>query len=360
MSSREDSVGHCQSAERRSYGRVPESLIAAFQPLLRQFNVTPLQLCLRCAMSDAHDRDLCDALGQAGGLEILPVAMGRDEIVGQLVRPLLTSMLNQVQASPGSIWVPDGQSLWRDLSASQRSQLVRYAVQQIKLRMTPVAQKRRCYPAGLSLQVTLPEAPGEAELSLIDSVSEATGWDCWPEPIDWNSLPQACRLGPKWEWQDLLGRSDYSRLNKLLRRYKIEPFRLSLLVAMADPNDWETRHEVTEVTGLEVTPFAAEREEVAAALREKLGSAEEDFWRQSALMPIYFQMDRLLPLLVEHEVLPLQLTLRLGTSEPRNLLAFHQIRLMTGFDVEPVEMTGQAVISTLQRMLREPNRPAPN
>jgi hypothetical protein len=349
MSSREESVGPCQSAERRSHGRVPESLIAALQPLLHQYNVTPLQLSLRCAMADHVEDAVCDEMARVSGLRIDRVSAGRGEIVASLVRPLLHRLLAQVQARPGSVWVPDSDTLWESLTPDKRAVLMGHAVQQIKLKMTPVAQRFRCYPAGLSLFVSVPDLDDER---VLDPICEVTGWDVRALQIPQN-LPDLCQPQAPPSWDELLGAEELQRLRPWLERHQVKPLQLSILLAMADPGDWTVRHEVGEVAGLPIQPFQAEEEEIAAALREKVGSAETDLWRQMATIPVFFQIDRLLPLLLQAEVLPLKLVLRLGMANPKDHLTLHQIRLLTGFEVEPVEMTGSAIVGILERMLRQ-------
>lgn len=350
MSSREESVGPCQSAERRSQGRVPESLIAALHPLLRQYNVTPLQLSLRCAMVDPGNQRVCDKLAQVSGFRIDPVWMSHTEIVGELARPQLHRMLAQVNAKPGSLWVPDSDTLWESLPHDNRSALMSHWLQQIKLKMAPVAQRFRCYPAGLSLSVSMADPDNDA---VLDEICEVTGWDVRSVDVAPDRFPDACRFEAAPTWDDLLGRDELVRLRPTLKCHQVRPFQLSLLLAMADPNDWRTRQEVAATTGLEVQPFQAEAEEIAAALHEKVGSAEEDLWRQVATVPLFFKLDQLIPLLLQHQVLPLKLVLRLGLANPKDILALHQIRLLTGFEVEPVEMTGSAIVAIVERMLRQ-------
>ena len=349
MSSREDSVGPCQSAERRSRGRVPESLVVALQPLLHQYNVTPLQLSLRCAMASPFSPTLCDQLAQLSGLDIVPISMCHSDIVGQFVRPLLNRLVAQVSAQPGSVWVPDSNTLWETLSKENRARLVGHAVQQIKMGMTPVAQRFRCYPAGLSLHVSMPDPDNEA---VLDEICEVTGWDVRSVALHPDDFPKICQTDEPLEWDDLLGPEEVSQLRPLIERYQVKPFEMLLLMAMADPTDWRIRQEVTDVTGLRVQPFQAEEEEIAAALREKVGSAQEDLWRQAATVPVFFQLDRIQPLLLEYQILPLKLVLRLGMANPKDIFALHQIRLLTGFEVEPVEMTGSSIVDILERMLR--------
>lgn len=350
MSSREDSVGPLEPKERRKFGRVPDSLIIALHPLLHQYNVTPLQLCLHCAMDDPSQSALIQQLSFVSGLEILATAMPRAEVISELTRPLLNQLVAQVTAEPGSVWVPDSATLWEGLAQDRRSDLMRQSLQQVKLKMTPVAQRFRCYPAGLSLQVTMANWENEA---VLDEICEITGWDVRPALVLPEEFPSACRFDQAPTWEQLLSEEDRRHLTPLLRAHKIEPFEMSILLAMADPSDWRIRQEVSEVTGLSVQPFQAEEEEIAAALREKVGDAEEDLWRQVAIMPTFFRLDRLLPVLVQHEVLPLKLMLRLGMSNVKDHLALHQIRLLTGYEVEPVEMTGQAIVTILERMLRQ-------
>jgi len=350
MSSREESVGPSKPKERRKFGRVPDSLIIALHPLLHQYNVTPLQLCLCCALEDSSNSAIVHQLSSVSGLEIIPTQMCRADIVSELARPLLNRLVAQVSAQPGSVWVPDSGTLWEGLQPEQRQELVRHCMQQVKLRMAPVAQRFRCYPAGLSLQVTMANWEDE---SVLDEICEVTGWDVRPALVLPEEFPTACRFDQAPTWSSLLSDEDYQQLAPLLRAHKIEPFEMSILLAMADPSNWRTRQEVNEVTGLSVQPFQAEEEEIAAALREKVGSAEEDLWRQVAIFPTFFQLDQLLPVLAEHEVLPLKLVLRVGMSNVKDHLALHQIRLMSGYEVEPVEMTGQAIVSILERMLRQ-------
>ena len=350
MSSREDSVGPSEPKERRKFGRVPDSLIIALHPLLHQYNVTPLQLCLCCAMEDPTQSALLQQLSFVSGLEMVPSQMGRVDIVSELTRPLLNQMVAQVTAEPGSVWVPDSATLWDGLAQERRLDLMRHSLQQVKFKMTPVAQRFRCYPAGLSLQVTMANWENEA---VLDEICQVTGWDVRPALVLPDEFPGACHFEPTPTWEQLLSEEDYRELAPLLRTHKIEPFEMSILLAMADPSDWRTRQEVSEVTGLSVQPFQAEEEEIAAALREKLGDAEEDLWRQVAIMPTFFCLDRLLPMLVQYEILPLKLLLRLGTSNVKDHLAMHQIRMMSGYEVEPVEMTGQAIVAILERMLRQ-------
>jgi hypothetical protein len=350
MSSREDSVGPSEPKERRKFGRVPDSLIIALHPLLHQYNVTPLQLCLCCSLADPGQRALIQQLSMVSGLEILPSPMPRADIISELTRPTLNRMVAQVSAEPGSLWVPDSATLWESLSFDQRLELMRHSLQQVKLKMTPVAQRFRCYPAGLSLQVTMANWENEA---VLDEICEITGWDVRPALVLPEDFPRACRFDQAPSWEQLLSQEDYRHLKPLLRAHRIEPFEMSILLAMADPSDWRTRQEVSEVTGLSVQPFLAEEEEIAAALREKVGGAEEDLWRQTAILPTFFKLDRLLPALVQHEVLPQKLVLRIGMSNTKDHLALHQIRLMTGYEVEPVEMTGQAIVAILERMLRQ-------
>ncbi|MBT9584398.1 hypothetical protein IV102_13735 [bacterium] len=350
MSNREEFVGPCQSADRRSQGRVPESLIAALHPLLRQYNVTPLQLALRCAMVDPADHALCDQLAQVSGFRIEPVSMSQTEMVSELVRPLLHRMLAQVSAQPGSLWVPDSDTLWESLSHENRTALMSHLLQRIKLQMAPVAQRFRCYPAGLSLTVTMTDPDNDA---VLDEICEMTGWDVRSVDVAPEQFPEACRFEVPPSWDDLLGREELARLRPMLECHQVKPYQLSLLLAMADPNDWRTRQEVAAITGLAIQPFQAEADEIAAALHEKVGSAEEDLWRQAAIVPLFFQLDQLAPLLLQHQVLPLKLVMHLGLANPKDVLALHQIRLMTGFEVEPVEMTGSAIVAIVERMLRQ-------
>ncbi|MFN8611929.1 MAG: hypothetical protein U0931_30570 [Vulcanimicrobiota bacterium] len=349
MSSREESVGPWEPKERRKFGRVPDSLMLALHPVLHQFNVTPLQLCLCCSMADPGQRGLIQQLSMLSGLEILPTAMPRSEIISELTRPTINQLVAQVSARPGSVWVPDSASLWASLSYEQRLELMRQSLQQVKLNMTPVAQRFRCYPAGLSLEVSMANWENEA---VLDEICEVTGWDVRPALVSPDGFPSACRFDQSPTWEQLLSDEDYRHLKPLLTVHKIQPFMMSILLAMADPSDWRTRQEVSQVTGLAVQPFQAEEEEIAAALREKVGGAEEDLWRQTAILPTFFKLDRLLPGLVQHEVLPQKLVLRIGMSNVKDHLALHQIRLLTGYEVEPVEMTGQAIVSILERMLR--------
>ncbi|MBS2034566.1 hypothetical protein JST97_06250 [bacterium] len=321
----------------------------ALHPVLHQYNVTPLQLCLCCAMAETQQRSLLQQLSMVSGLEIIPSAMPRADIISELTRPTINRLVAQVSAQPGSVWVPDSGSLWEGLTYEQRLELMRHHLQQVKLKMTPVAQRYRCYPAGLSLQVTMDNWEDEAAL---DEICEITGWDVRPALVLPEEFPTACRFDQAPSWEQLLSDEDYRHLKPLLRAHKIQPFEMSILLAMADPSDWRTRQEVSEVTGLSVQPFQAEEEEIAAALREKVGGAEEDLWRQTAILPTFFKLDRLLPALVQHEVLPQKLVLRIGMSNVKDHLALHQIRLLTGYEVEPVEMTGQAIVSILERMLR--------
>lgn len=350
MSSREESVGPLEPKERRKFGRVPDSLIIALHPLLHQYNVTPLQLCLSCAMDEPANSALVQQLSFVSGLEILPSPMPRADVISELTRPLMNQLVAQVNAEPGSVWVPDSTTLWEGLAQERRLDLVRHSLQQVKLKMTPVAQRFRCYPAGLSLQVTMANWENEA---VLDEICEITGWDVRPALVLPEEFPSACRFDQAPTWEQLLSDEDHRHLSPLLRAHKIEPFEMSILLAMADPSDWRIRQEVSEVTGLSVQPFQAEEEEIAAALREKVGDAEEDLWRQVAIMPTFFRLDRLLPVLAQHEVLPLKLMLRLGMSNVKDHLALHQIRLMSGYEVEPVEMTGQAIVTILERMLRQ-------
>lgn len=301
-------------------------------------------------MDDPKNSALLQQLSFVSGLEMVPSQMARTDIVSELVRPVLNQLVAQVSAEPGSVWVPDSATLWEGLPHEKRLELMGHHLQQVKLQMTPVAQRFRCYPAGLSLQVTMANWEDEA---VLDEVCEVTGWDVRPALVSPEDFPTACRLEQAPGWEKLLSEQDYRKLAPLLRVHKIVPFEMSILLAMADPSDWRTRQEVAEVTGLSVQPFQAEEEEIAAALREKVGDAEEDFWRQMAVLPTFFQLDRLLPMLVQHEVLPQKLLLRLGMSNVRDPLALHQIRLLTGYEVEPVEMTGRAIVTILERMLRQ-------
>lgn len=301
-------------------------------------------------MEDPNNSALVQQLSFISGLEIVPTPMSRVDIVSELTRPLLNQLVAQVTAEPGSVWVPDSTTLWQGLAPERRLDLMRHSLQQVKLQMTPVAQRFRCYPAGLSLQVTMANWENEA---VLDEICEITGWDVRPALVMPEEFPSACRFDQAPSWEQLLSEEDYRHLAPLLRTHQIEPFEMSILLAMADPSDWRTRQEVSEVTGLSVQPFLAEEEEIAAALREKLGDAEEDLWRQVAIMPTFFRLDRLLPVLVQQEVLPQKLLLRLGMSNVKDHLALHQIRLMTGYEVEPVEMTGQAIVTILERMLRQ-------
>ncbi len=301
-------------------------------------------------MDDPTRHALVQQLSFVSGLEILPTPMPRADVISEFTRPLMNQLVAQVTAEPGSVWVPDSTTLWEGLARDRRYDLVRHSLQQVKLKMTPVAQRFRCYPAGLSLQVTMANWENEA---VLDEICEVTGWDVRPALVLPEEFPNACRFDQAPSWEQLLNEEDHRILAPLLRAHRIEPFEMSILLAMADPSDWRTRQEVSEVTGLSVQPFQAEEEEIAAALREKVGDAEEDLWRQMAVLPTFFRLDRLLPVLVEHEVLPLKLMLRLGMSNVKDHLALHQIRLMTGYEVEPVEMTGQAIVTILERMLRQ-------
>lgn len=325
-------------------------MIVALHSLLHQYNATPLQLCLCCAMDDPKNSALVQQLSFVSGLEIVPSQMGRTDIVSELVRPVLNQLVAQVSAEPGSVWVPDSTTLWEGLPQERRLELMGQHLQQVKLQMTPVAQRFRCYPAGLSLQVTMADWENEA---VLDEVCEVTGWDVRPALVLPDEFPTACRFEQAPGWEKLLSDEDYRQLAPLLHAHKIVPFEMSILLAMADPSDWRTRQEVAEVTGLSVQPFQAEEEEIAAALREKVGDAEADLWRQMAILPTFFRLDRLLPMLVQNEVLPQKLLLRLGMSNVKDHLALHQIRLLTGYEVEPVEMTGQAIVTILERMLRQ-------
>ncbi|MBN9417634.1 MAG: hypothetical protein J0I12_19445 [Candidatus Eremiobacteraeota bacterium] len=301
-------------------------------------------------MDDPKDSALIQKLSFISGLEIVPTEMGRLDIVSELVRPMLNRLVAQVSAEPGSLWVPDSTTLWEGLPQERRLNLMRHSLQQVKLNMTPVAQRFRCYPAGLSLQVTMDNWENEA---VLDEICEITGWDVRPALVLPEEFPSSCRFEQAPRWEDLLSDEDYRHLLPLLRSQNIEPFEMSILLAMADPSDWRTRQEVSEITGLSVQPFQAEEEEIAAALREKVGGAEEDLWRQMAILPTFFRLDRLLPVLTQFEVLPQKLLLRVGMSNVKDPLALHQIRLLTGYEIEPVEMTGQAIVTILERMLRQ-------
>lgn len=301
-------------------------------------------------MDDPSDSALIQKLSFISGLEIVPTRMGRTDIVSELARPLLNQLVAQVSAQPGSLWVPDSTTLWAGLPQERRAELMRQVLQNLKLAMTPIAQRFRCYPAGLSLQVTMDDWENEA---VLDEICQVTGWDVRPALVLPEEFPSACRFEQAPTWSELLSDEDLRHLSPLLQAHQIEPFEMSILLAMADPSDWRTRQEVSEITGLSVQPFQAEEEEIAAALREKVGDAEEDLWRQVAILPTFFRLDRLLPILTQFEVLPQKLLLRVGMSNVKDHLALHQIRLLTGYEVEPVEMTGQAIVTILERMLRQ-------